>query len=52
MQDAPRAADRDPHRLGRRDVFRARAVSAPNSATTRVPYRRPFVAAMAWSAVS
>ena len=29
---------------------RARS-QAPNSATTRVPYRRPFAAAMAWSAV-
>jgi hypothetical protein len=48
---SPGAADRDPHRLGRRDVFRAHAVSAPNSATTRVPYRRPFAAAMAWSTV-
>jgi hypothetical protein len=28
------------------------AVSAPSPATTRVPYRRSFVTAMAWSTVS
>jgi hypothetical protein len=44
-------ASRTTQRTARRRPEPA-AVSASDSATTRVPYRRPFEAAMAWSAVS
>ena len=50
--DAGQARCEPNHSANRSASAWSGAVSAPNSATTRVPYRRPFAAAMAWSTVS